>query len=725
MSENNEKENSTKSTPLPLLRNFNNNSNDLPPTTILLHKRTNSTLTLPPDSDFATSSILNMQTNSDSHSIEFQPQNLLENRRKSIMSNSSAKMSVHRSIKAITNNKDDRFGSHLYDDDNDDEGSRDDNLNGEEGETISDDDDISKYNNKNINYEDSLRSPLQRKFYYFFEEPKSKWAKAYEGLSITCTIITVVIICVVSWPTIYLREKEIYHTYWVPFDVVAVIIFTIEYFGRFYASVNKWRFFFKPMSLIDLISIIPFYVQLISKSESHLKFIRVLLLLRVLRLFNVAKYTVGFNITARVFQRSAYQIVMISVYLMVILLASSAIMYFIERGDFHKNDMTWYRTGKDGKLEASPFQSIVHSFWWSIVTLTTTGYGDAVPVTGPGKLVAALTMTCGILVIALPTSIIGSNFNNEWALHRRIRAQMRLQKTRESLSEFTTKTRRIRILQNQNQTMLEALAEIQERLADINPPRYYRKYKKLELKHLDALDRITELEGKLERWKKIAQNLDTFHNHKFHRKGYSDSDAGDGSNISIGEEDNKKIGRKWKNLPFRHFNTASNRDVTRFASVESDNNNLSKHSLLSPFKTLTKLGKTLTLPKNNKKDGTPQFTKELISSPIELRYSFTPIVDPEKPKLVGRPRSSSASNVKSQTTLPSEDNTDKNIDKDLSAENIENENNFTKTTQNNQDITIEKNDYNLVNNSSRNNQNTETGEIEVIVTSNNSNNENF
>lgn len=101
MSENNEKENSTKSTPLPLLRNFNNNSNDLPPTTILLHKRTNSTLTLPPDSDFATSSILNMQTNSDSHSIEFQPQNLLENRRKSIMSNSSAKMSVHRSIKAM------------------------------------------------------------------------------------------------------------------------------------------------------------------------------------------------------------------------------------------------------------------------------------------------------------------------------------------------------------------------------------------------------------------------------------------------------------------------------------------------------------------------------------------------------------------------------------------------------------------------------------------------
>jgi len=110
MSENNnEKENSifqrsSKSTPLPLLLNSNTNSNDLPPSTILLHKRTNSITSQPINSggNLESSSILNLQTNSDSHSIEFQSQNLLENeltRRKSIMSNFSSKMSVHRSIK--------------------------------------------------------------------------------------------------------------------------------------------------------------------------------------------------------------------------------------------------------------------------------------------------------------------------------------------------------------------------------------------------------------------------------------------------------------------------------------------------------------------------------------------------------------------------------------------------------------------------------------------------
>src|ERR1051325_3349552 len=122
---------------------------------------------------------------------------------------------------------------------------------------------------------------------------------------------------------------------------------------------------------------------------------------------------------------------MISVYILVILLGSSALMFYFERGSFHRSDMTWYRVGKDGNLEISPFQSIVHSFWWSIVTVTTTGYGDAVPITGLGKLVAAVTMTFGILVIALPTSIIGSNFNNEWFLHRRIRFQMKIKQKRE------------------------------------------------------------------------------------------------------------------------------------------------------------------------------------------------------------------------------------------------------------------------------------------------------
>src|SRR2546425_12120886 len=127
-----------------------------------------------------------------------------------------------------------------------------------------------------------------------------------------------------------------------------------------------------------------------------------------------------------------HQLFVISLYFLIVLFVSSALLYNLERGEkFNQNEMRWYRIGENGHLEPSPFQSIIHSLWWSIVTLTTTGYGDIVPITVPGKIIAGITMICGILVIALPTSIIGSNFISEWAYHKRTQFQLRLKKSNE------------------------------------------------------------------------------------------------------------------------------------------------------------------------------------------------------------------------------------------------------------------------------------------------------
>ncbi len=327
---------------------------------------------------------------------------------------------------------------------------------------------------------------------------------------------------------------------------------------------------------------------------------------------------------------------MVSVYVLVILLASSALMFYIERGTFDDSKLTWYRIGSDGKPEPSPFQSIVHTFWWSIVTLTTTGYGDAVPVTGPGKLVAAITMACGLLVIALPTSIIGSNFNTEWALHRRIQFQMRLHHTREQAKvPVGNKTARIIALQNQNKSMLEALADIQERLSEINPPRYYRKYKCLQTKHFEALEKITELENRLAKWKRIARNLESFNNNHRSSKDFdSENSDSDADIIGLGNKMSKWSWKNVKNVPFRSYSRFSLNRTQSDAEAHNKNKIRIKSSgriLTDPLRKLSiRIGRSATNLTTRKDRKSGKFTKEMISSPTELRPAFTPINNSER-----------------------------------------------------------------------------------------------
>ena len=79
---------------------------------------------------------------------------------------------------------------------------------------------------------------------------------------------------------------------------------------------------------------------------------------------------------------------------------SSTLLYEIEKG-----------VRDDG---SEPFPSIPETFYWSIVTITTVGYGDIYPITGVGKFIASLTMVMGIIIIALPITIISKNFSSTW-----------------------------------------------------------------------------------------------------------------------------------------------------------------------------------------------------------------------------------------------------------------------------------------------------------------------
>ncbi|PVV03615.1 hypothetical protein BB560_001896 [Smittium megazygosporum] len=144
-----------------------------------------------------------------------------------------------------------------------------------------------------------------------------------------------------------------------------------------------------------------------------LQYIRLLRVFRVFELFRYGQVSTPVKIVILAIERSLNQITAAVISVFVLMVMSSSVMFIVENSVYNRDQMVWYRM-VDGVLTVSPFQSVPGTFYWAIVTLTTTGYGDQYPVTSMGQGVAIVTMLFGVAVIAIPTSIIGANLTHEW-----------------------------------------------------------------------------------------------------------------------------------------------------------------------------------------------------------------------------------------------------------------------------------------------------------------------
>ena len=154
------------------------------------------------------------------------------------------------------------------------------------------------------------------------------------------------------------------------------------------------RFAITPLALLDLLAILPFYGQLLGLRGLDLRVLRSVRL--VARIARLTRLSSGFNTLVRVVTAKRSELSTVIVVLLVLLLLASSLMYFAEH-------------------EAQPdvFSSIPQTMWWSIITLTTVGYGDMTPVTFAGRLLAGLMAVLGIGLFALPAGILGSGFVDE------------------------------------------------------------------------------------------------------------------------------------------------------------------------------------------------------------------------------------------------------------------------------------------------------------------------
>ncbi len=187
------------------------------------------------------------------------------------------------------------------------------------------------------------------------------------------------------------------------FNLVSVAIFTIEYVLRLWSSVElpllhampPWRaritFAMRPLLIIDLIAILPFYLSFLIGID--LRFLRIFRLFRFLKL---ARYSPALVSLGRVFANERRALFGALLVMLALLLFASTGMYFLER-----------------HIQPEVFGSIPSTAWWAIATLTTVGFGDVVPVTALGRMFGGLIMIFGLGMFALPIGIMATGFSHE------------------------------------------------------------------------------------------------------------------------------------------------------------------------------------------------------------------------------------------------------------------------------------------------------------------------
>lgn len=215
-------------------------------------------------------------------------------------------------------------------------------------------------------------------------------------------IIILVLLSVIStiWES-YPEASEKYGEYFNGFEFISIAVFTIEYLLRLWTAPLKYpelptwkaylKYIFSFIALIDLLAILPFYLPFLGVED--LRLLRMMRLLRLLRVFKLNRYSRALNLVYDVLREKGEELVTTVFFALILLLVSSTLMYYVEH-------------------EANPngFPNIIATLWWAVVTLTTVGYGDVVPITMLGKILNGITALIGIGVVALPTSILSAGF---------------------------------------------------------------------------------------------------------------------------------------------------------------------------------------------------------------------------------------------------------------------------------------------------------------------------
>ena len=207
--------------------------------------------------------------------------------------------------------------------------------------------------------------------------------KAFDVALLIAILLSVVAVMLDSVVTISAEwGNELYVVEW-----CFTILFTIEYVLRLWCIKDSWRYARSFYGVIDLIGIIPTYLSLFLVDAQYLLVVRILRVLRVFRVLRMVRYVDEGNQLRLALAASRRKITVFVVSVLLLVVVFGSLMYLIE-GPEHG------------------FTSIPKSIYWAVITLTTVGYGDLVPITPWGQGLASIIMIMGYGIIAVPTGIV-------------------------------------------------------------------------------------------------------------------------------------------------------------------------------------------------------------------------------------------------------------------------------------------------------------------------------
>lgn len=233
-----------------------------------------------------------------------------------------------------------------------------------------------------------LKQEWRKKLYTIIFESDTPGGKAFDVVLLVLILLSILTVVLESVESI----NEAYGPLLVTMEWFFTICFTIEYFLRILCSGYPSRYIFSFYGMVDLLAILPTYLNLIYSGTRFLLVIRGLRLLRIFRVLKLTRYLGEAETLKMALRNSVYKIIVFIGAVLTIVVIVGTLMYLIEGAE-------------------NGYHNIPVSIYWSVVTLTTVGFGDITPHTTAGKFLATLLMLLGYGIIAVPTGIVSSELS--------------------------------------------------------------------------------------------------------------------------------------------------------------------------------------------------------------------------------------------------------------------------------------------------------------------------